>query len=602
MKPSIACLQSRLDTFGSSSNRRRTSSRSKKIHSSWPLQSPPAYDLAYAGFIWKPTSASPDNVQCFHCGCQLDGWEPTDNPSFEHLTHSPECAFAINAGIRYRHGDPQRAEENPLSDKMRAARSQTYGDMWPLNSDDGFPSVEQMVDAGFFYDPGVDAPDGATCPYCSMSLDAWDAGDDPLEEHRRREDSCLFFALKELYYPTSVPHTEDTIVVETAKPGKKGKRSSKAATTGTGRTTRQSVGVEAMEYSHMEEQSLISQPASKKATTSKALKGKRTKRVVSSDVESEPNHNKPLPAIPIEDSIMRDESPDLAPTATASRNATKVAGKATGRGWKASKTTKRDSNASIISASTRQTRRNKVAADDSIISVGPSATRPTRGQKRISDAPSIQPEIESDIEPIIDSFPQPVKSQKTVTQSNVGRAVLLTSTLDTRSKKRTSDEAELLPQPARPVRGKKRVSEESDLQPANKRSKRISDNSNAPPIDHIASPNTNVDSNPQAADRFDWPTFSLPESAIASTPKQEPARPMDWISTDVETFFEDFKNEMMATSLTAAEKQMTIREYLVHNSKVAEEVLRANCARQIELLDKEGKRALETLAAIPVAE
>jgi hypothetical protein len=278
-----------------------------------------------------------------------------------------------------------------------------------------------------------------------------------------------------------------------------------------------------------------------------------------------------------------------------------AAGKATGRGRKASKTTKRDSNTSVISA-TRQTRRNKVAADDSIISVVPSATRPTRGQKRISDAPSIQPDTESDIEPIIDSFPQPVKSQTTVAHAGIKRAVLLTSTQEKQSKKRTSDEAELQPQPARQIRGKKRVSEESDLQPVPKRSKRISDISNAP-VDKVASPSNNADSsNHQAADRFDWPTFSLPESAIASTPKQEPAKPMDWIPTDVETFFEDFTNEMMATTLTAAEKQMTIREYLVHNARVAEDVLRANCRRQIELLDKEGKRALETLAAIPVAE
>jgi hypothetical protein len=101
-------------------------------------------DLAYAGFIFKPTSASPDNVQCFHCQTQLDGWEETDVPAFEHLTHSPHCGFAINVCIRLRNGDPGRTEDDPLSGGMMDARRRTFADLWPLDVAAGFPSVEQV--------------------------------------------------------------------------------------------------------------------------------------------------------------------------------------------------------------------------------------------------------------------------------------------------------------------------------------------------------------------------------------------------------------------------------------------------------------------------
>jgi hypothetical protein len=156
MKVLPACFQARLDSFGWSSPKpkpkskpRRTSARGKKASTvddtpSWPLKEPVPYDLAFAGFLYKPTSASPDNVQCFDCGCQLDGWEESDIPAYEHLTHSPTCGFAINICIRLRLGDPDRVEEDPLSEKMKDARRATFADYWDLDVSAGFPSVEQV--------------------------------------------------------------------------------------------------------------------------------------------------------------------------------------------------------------------------------------------------------------------------------------------------------------------------------------------------------------------------------------------------------------------------------------------------------------------------
>ncbi|KAF2193830.1 inhibitor of apoptosis repeat-containing protein [Zopfia rhizophila CBS 207.26] len=228
MKPSLAVYQARLDSFLARPKTRRASNRSKKpaLPAAWPLPSPTPAELACAGFVWKPTTESPDNVICFCCNRQLDGWEASDNPAHEHLTHSPSCGFAITKCIQLRNGDPQRVEEDPLSQTMQNARRETFGDFWPLDSQAGFPSVDQMVDAGWCYDPSPEHHDGVTCPYCSLSLDEWDAGDNPLEEHRRRAQDCLFFSLKELYHPANIPFTTASINRAKAAARTSGKRAS----------------------------------------------------------------------------------------------------------------------------------------------------------------------------------------------------------------------------------------------------------------------------------------------------------------------------------------------------------------------------------------
>ena len=83
-----------------------------------------------------------------------------------------------------------------------------------------------MVAAGWYYDPTEDTHDGVTCPYCSLSLDAWDAGDDALEEHRRRAPDCMFFALNELHHPPLKPEP------------KKGKRASVRTSTASTASTK----------------------------------------------------------------------------------------------------------------------------------------------------------------------------------------------------------------------------------------------------------------------------------------------------------------------------------------------------------------------------
>ncbi|USP81417.1 hypothetical protein yc1106_08691 [Curvularia clavata] len=270
MDASLASYHARLATFegaATTGKGRRTSNRSKKAgtksKAAWPLKAPSAQDLAYAGFVWKPTSTSPDNVQCFNCECQLDGWEEADVPAYEHATHSPSCGFATIACIRLRAGDPGRTEDDPTSEKMVAARRSTFGDMWPLDAAAGYPSVDQMVAAGWFYDPSTDTPDGVTCPYCSLALDAWDIGDDPMHEHRRRSPECLFFVLCELYKPAPAPAPKKT--KRASKPKRASTRTSTASTASKRATRGKKRTSEAVEETEFSE---IIQPAPKRIRSS----------------------------------------------------------------------------------------------------------------------------------------------------------------------------------------------------------------------------------------------------------------------------------------------------------------------------------------------
>ena len=267
MDATYASYQARLATFAAAATTktRRTSNRSKKAapkaKPAWPLSSPAPEDLAFAGFVWKPTTASLDNVQCFNCNCQLDGWEESDVPVYEHLTHSPNCGFAIVTCIRLRNGDPGRTEDDPTSDRMVLARQETFGDLWPLDPATGFPSVDQMVAAGWIYDPTEGNPDGVTCPYCALSLDAWDEGDDPLQEHSRRSSDCLFFALKDLYHP--------------APPAKKGKRASTKAKRTSSRSSTASTTAKKPRTSTASTTAKKSRSSTASTTTKKATRGKK---------------------------------------------------------------------------------------------------------------------------------------------------------------------------------------------------------------------------------------------------------------------------------------------------------------------------------------
>ncbi|KAF9362782.1 hypothetical protein BGX34_005509 [Mortierella sp. NVP85] len=157
--------------------------------------------LADAGFYWKPATTSPDNVVCFLCRKSLDGWNETDDPLDEHLSHSRHCGWAIVKNIpMVEDGLPFRWDEEgelPKGERMTKARLETFGDWWPHERTKGwYGNSRRMANAGFFYAPTDTSADNVQCPYCGLALEGWEASDDPVHEHQRRNPTCPFFATR----------------------------------------------------------------------------------------------------------------------------------------------------------------------------------------------------------------------------------------------------------------------------------------------------------------------------------------------------------------------------------------------------------------------
>ncbi|KAL2879005.1 hypothetical protein SGCOL_005704 [Colletotrichum sp. CLE4] len=161
-------------------------------------------DLAKAGFVWRPFPENPDNVACFLCNKSLDGWEEGDKPLEEHLKHSPDCGWAIVAGIEANLNG--LSSEDPASTRMIAARKATFDGRWPHEGKRGWKNkIKQLAEAGWKYTPSLEYNDMATCTYCELALDGWEQNDKPMDEHFNRSPHCPYFALVNQHASTRKP-------------------------------------------------------------------------------------------------------------------------------------------------------------------------------------------------------------------------------------------------------------------------------------------------------------------------------------------------------------------------------------------------------------
>ncbi|KAI9823979.1 MAG: hypothetical protein M1826_007573 [Phylliscum demangeonii] len=176
--------------------KRRGSSAKVAKTVSWPRSTPSPAQLAEAGFYYTPTASSLDNVTCFMCQKNLDGWEEEDDPALEHLHHSNDCGWAVIACVKGALNDQKQNPEDPRSQRMQAARRATFADRWPHEGKKGWTcKVEKMVEGGWYYCPTAESDDFVSCPYCNLALDGWEPKDKPVEEHRRRSPDCPFVEL-----------------------------------------------------------------------------------------------------------------------------------------------------------------------------------------------------------------------------------------------------------------------------------------------------------------------------------------------------------------------------------------------------------------------
>lgn len=101
--------------------------------------------LAEAGFYFNPTEGHPDNVTCYLCDKDLDGWEYEDNPAIEHLKHCPDCGWArITATQEV--DDDRKHVEDPRGILLVEARLMTFGKKWwPHEDKKGWlPKMERV--------------------------------------------------------------------------------------------------------------------------------------------------------------------------------------------------------------------------------------------------------------------------------------------------------------------------------------------------------------------------------------------------------------------------------------------------------------------------
>ncbi|KAF1977627.1 inhibitor of apoptosis repeat-containing protein [Bimuria novae-zelandiae CBS 107.79] len=643
---SFATWQARLDTFTApkTKSRRPSSTRGKRsvpklaVKGGWPLDSPHPNDLAYAGFIFKPTTASPDNVMCFHCQTQLDGWEPNDTPAHEHLTHSPNCGFAINVCIRMRGSDPGRTEDDPLSERMMEARRETFQDLWPLDAAAGYPSIGQMAEGGWYYDPSDEYPDGATCPYCSLSLDSWDIGDDPTEQHLKRADDCLFFTLKEYYHPTQ-PQKKATR-------GKRASTRSSTASTKAKKTTRTKKGVakdldkplppppdETMTDSIM---ASFPEPTnasfiSVAAPAPPAKRGRRAKKASTVDETMtsvpdsiagglglsmisippkappakrgrKPKNSSTLEEAPVQSSFAEPTSLSTAPaTAKApakkgskAKNATsqpQVPAESFGESFAVSVA----SSMSKPAAKGRQTR--KAPKRASTVSAA-SNTRSTRAAKRKSDEMDVDNDADVEMEMEVEAEeqrPSPKLTRMSTRLSDISLPQFESTPLHT-------------PKEYRKDAVKSPVSTFKNPTP-----KAATPRTAVRPGNILRSPFQSFVNSPLGARSPIRARPRTPEGP--QTPEAAPSSASKWdpiiISNIIADAGLDKENSMdidmadttennskaVLASLTSPEKRMTIEQFVLHNAKRGEEKLRQECERQIAAFEAEGRRALAALDA-----
>jgi len=156
----------------------------------WPHARTPGFcatpeSLAQAGFYARPLHGSRDNVCCFLCEKNLDGWEPTDDAWDEHARHSPACPLVTL--------DVEASRVASFSHANACRESLGGAPAWPHASIPGL-APERMARAGFFYYPRTvrGADDTAVCFQCGLALDGWEPADEPRAEHVRRRPECPF--------------------------------------------------------------------------------------------------------------------------------------------------------------------------------------------------------------------------------------------------------------------------------------------------------------------------------------------------------------------------------------------------------------------------
>lgn len=138
--------------------------------------------MAEAGFF---RCNKGDRVICIHCNLICHNWNfELDDPCEVHRIISPNCLFVKSMLCsNYNHiGNKSPVHSNYLDRQKRLLSFSNW-------SNEQFPSIEKLVEAGFFCNNNNNQ---ITCFYCDGSFSSWESHYHPLAEHIRWHPSCNY--------------------------------------------------------------------------------------------------------------------------------------------------------------------------------------------------------------------------------------------------------------------------------------------------------------------------------------------------------------------------------------------------------------------------
>lgn len=510
----------------------------KRSKAGWPHKSPSVADLARAGFFYKPSSGK-DNVECFLCARQLDGWEKDDDPLEEHLKHGSDCAWALLMSIEQEGEYDLSNMEDPTAGPIASARQTTFESIgWPHEGKKGWAcKIEQMVEAGWHFAPTNECEDYTSCVYCKLSLDGWEPKDDPFEEHHRRSPECPFFAFAGDKAPSKRPKLKKGRASKASRTSKASRLSTQSNKT----LMSQSESMVDLELSmeNTMDNSIVSIQSTTSTTTkskrkaparAKGGKAKKTKTTRGKKVDPTPE-------------------PEVAPEADTARDS------------KIDAEEKETSNSQSFEEKTTQ---NEASQGEPSYPVLPQDPQDEHFEDAESEA---APEDEDTPQaygtetgpPEKEHTPIPVKQISPIKEQ-------------TRPPRPT-----VSPQQADHAPPKRRSSQKSKSQVHDASSSQESDIENVPPR-----------------------LQSKPTNQPLSSPG---AHPPEWTVADVSTIFKseqeiDIFGGVTGGELSDEEKNMTVQEWIQHIATQAENGLSQEGERIVEIFEREGQRALRALEGI----
>jgi hypothetical protein len=174
----------------------------KRTFSHWVHRSSPSSSqMIEAGFFNCNVG---DRVICIYCNIICQQWTPNvDDPCEVHKTLSPKCSYVITMLARLQLSTISIINEASTNvDSYRchtivhtAACNTNYIEIpkryasFATWSTENFPSVDDLVRAGFFY---TGTKTIVTCFYCNGSLQNWGPKDNPTIEHARWFPHCAY--------------------------------------------------------------------------------------------------------------------------------------------------------------------------------------------------------------------------------------------------------------------------------------------------------------------------------------------------------------------------------------------------------------------------